>query len=85
MDSIYTTETVNRNLALLVTFLRLAEVSFFCVILIGNFVVLQVLSNDEYLRIFEVGQLQALSRVVLLTRGDAYTVGFSLLGLGSTV
>ena len=76
---------VNKNLALLATFLRLVEVSFFCVILIGNFVVLQVLSNEDYLRTFEMGQLQALSRVVLLTRGDAYTVGFSLLGLGSTV
>lgn len=76
---------VNRNLALLAAFLRLTEVSFFCVILIGNFVILHVLSNDEYLKTFETGQLQALSRVVLLTRGDAYTIGFSLLGLGSTV
>ena len=76
---------VNKNLALLATFLRLAEVSFFCVILLGNFVVLHVLSNENYLRTFETGQLQALSRLVLLTRGDAYTIGFSLLGLGSTV
>ena len=76
---------VNKNLALLATFLRLAEVSFFCVILLGNFVVLHVLSNENYLRTFETGQLQALSRLVLLTRGDAYTIGFSLLGMGSTV
>jgi Domain of unknown function (DUF4386) len=76
---------VNRNLALLATFLRMAEVAFFCVVLLGNFVVLHVLNNADYLKAFEAGQLQAMSRVVLLTRGDAYTIGFSLLGLGSTV
>jgi hypothetical protein len=76
---------VNRNLALLATFLRLAEMAFFFVVLLGNFVILHVLSNEDYLKAFEAGQLQALSRVVLLTRGDAYTIGFSLLGLGSTV
>jgi Domain of unknown function (DUF4386) len=76
---------VNRNLALLATFIRLAEVAFFCVVLLGNFVVLHVLGNADYLKAFEADQVQALSRVVLLTRGDAYTIGFSLLGLGSTV
>ncbi|MFM9986362.1 MAG: DUF4386 domain-containing protein, partial [Flavobacteriales bacterium] len=50
-----------------------------------NFVVLHVLGNADYLKAFEADQVQALSRVVLLTRGDSYTIGFSLLGLGSTV
>ena len=76
---------VNRNLALLGAFLRLVEVSFFYVFLINNFAVLKVLGNDEYLKVFEAGQLQAMSRVALLTKGDAYNIGFSILGLGSAV
>ena len=76
---------VNRNLALLGAFLRLMEVSFWCIILVMNFGVLQVLSNDDLLRTFETSQLQAISRATIKIWNDSYMVGFALLCLGSTV
>jgi hypothetical protein len=76
---------VDRNLALLGAFVRLVEVSFFCVMLVKNFDILHVLGNDDYLKTFEPGQLQALSRLAMRTKGEGYMLGFAILSLGSTI
>ena len=76
---------VNRNLALLGAFLRLMEVAFWCVILVMNFGVLEILNNADLSKTFETRQLQAMSRVIVRIWNDGYTVGFVLLCLGSTV
>lgn len=76
---------INRALALLGVLLRSVEVSFFCLVLVSRLAVVLLLSNDDFLKVFEPAQLQALSRVTVKLWNEAYTVGFALLGLGSTV
>jgi Domain of unknown function (DUF4386) len=76
---------VNRHLALLAAFWRLAD----CAILAGNvvtdFAALRFVSDAEYLRSFAPAQLQALARVYLSIGTAGYQVGFVFLGLGSAV
>jgi hypothetical protein len=76
---------VDRNLALLAAFWRLAEAAILCVMAVSSMVVLLLLSGADYLKTFEVGQLHSLARLVLGAQVAQYNVVFVLLGLGSTV
>jgi hypothetical protein len=75
---------INRNVALLATFWRLAKCVIFAVIAMGDFVALRLLSGAGYLRAFEAKQLQALAGLFISARHDGGFIGAVFLGLGST-
>ncbi len=76
---------VNRNLAVLAVILRLAENAVLCAGTVNAALALRLLSRPDYLKTFEVSQLQSLARLALTTQGLTMNVAFILLGLGSTV
>ncbi|HEX2120253.1 MAG TPA: DUF4386 domain-containing protein [Thermoanaerobaculia bacterium] len=76
---------VNRNLALLAAFWRLADCAILAAIMVNDFAVLRLLSGAEYLRVFDTPQLQALARLFLSVEAAGFQVGFVMLGLGSTL
>ncbi|HVS31037.1 MAG TPA: DUF4386 domain-containing protein [Thermoanaerobaculia bacterium] len=76
---------INRNVALLGAFWRLANCSILAVILLGDFAVLTLLSGAGSLRAFNPAQLQALVQLSLSVEGAGFQIGFVFLGLGSTV
>ena len=57
----------------------------FALIALNDFVALQLLSGDDYLRAFDAKQLQALARVFVGVHGDGYLLGLVFFGLGSSV
>jgi hypothetical protein len=76
---------INKNLALLAVFLRLAENIILCVATVNSLVVLKLLSGADYLKTFELGQLHSLVTLALSIQGLAMNIAFILLGLGSTI
>jgi hypothetical protein len=76
---------INGNLALLAAFSRLAESAIFALIILNDFVVLQVLSDAENLRAFDTQQLQALAYTFIRVHDAGYLIGLVFFGLGSTV
>ena len=76
---------VGRYLALLAVLFRVAETAVLCVATVCSLVVLKLLSGASYLKVFDLGQLNALATLVLNIQGLAMNVGFILLGLGSSV
>lgn len=79
-------KSVDRNIALLAAFMRLASDIVLAVASIGHFVVLRLLGNAEYLKAFETGQLQSAALLALRLHGDAYAIclvffGFACLSL----
>jgi hypothetical protein len=76
---------VNKNLALLAAFFRLAENAVLCVATVNSLVALKLLSGAGELKAFEASQLHSLAMLVLSAQGLGMNVGFTLLGLGSTV
>jgi hypothetical protein len=76
---------VNRNVALLAAFWRLADCAILAAIMVNDFAVLRLLSGAEYLKAFDTAQLQALMRLFLTVEVAGFQVGFVMLGLGSTV
>ncbi len=76
---------INRYLALLAAFWRLAWVLMWLVMTLHLFDALRLLSSPDYLRAFEADQLQALARLHLSTRFDYYYVGLLFGALASTV
>jgi len=78
-------ESVNKDLAMLAAFWRLAEVAILCVGTLAGSIVLALLSGADYLKAFDAGQLHSLARLALGARGAGYNVGLILFGLGSTV
>jgi hypothetical protein len=77
--------SMDRNLALLAVFLRLAEVAIHFVATLFGLVTLVLLSGADYLNTFDTSQLHTLARVALSAQGAGVNFGFILLGLGSTV
>jgi len=75
---------INRNVALLAAFWRLAKCVIFALIAVGDFVALRLLSDAGYLRAFETKQLQALAELLINARHDVGFIGAVFLGLGST-
>jgi Domain of unknown function (DUF4386) len=76
---------VNRNVALLAAFLRLAESGIFAVITLNDFAALRVLSGADYLQAFSAAQLQALARLFLSLHDSGYLIGLVFCGLGSAL
>lgn len=76
---------VNRHLALLAAFWRLADCAILSVNVLNDFAALRFLSDAEYLRSFAPAQLQALARAYISIGAAGYQIGFIFLGLGSTV
>jgi Domain of unknown function (DUF4386) len=76
---------VNRHLALLGAFFRLSELAVLCIATVNSLVVLRLLSGAAYLKAFDVNQLHSLVMLTYNSQGQAMTVGFVLLGLGSAV
>jgi hypothetical protein len=76
---------VDRNLALLAVFFRLIELSIHFNVTLNSLGALRLLSGDEFLKTFEVGQLHSLAQLTLGVQGAGLNVGFILLGLGSAI
>ncbi len=76
---------INRSVALLAAFWRLAECSIFALIILNDFVALQFLSGADYLRAFDAKQLQALAYTFVGVHDAGYLMGLVFFGLGSTV
>jgi hypothetical protein len=76
---------VNQSLALLAAFFRLVYGLTWIVIALNLFEALRLLSGADYMRVFEVDRLQALSRLSQATSFDAYYVGLLFYALASTV
>jgi uncharacterized protein DUF4386 len=76
---------INRNVALLAAFWRLAECSIFAVITLNDFAALRLLSGANSLRAFDTKQLQALAYTFAGVHDAGYLIGLVFFGLGSTV
>ena len=76
---------VNKNLALLAVLFRLAENAVLCVATVNSLIVLKLLSGAESLKAFDDRQLQSLATLAISAQGFGMSVGFVLLGVGSTV
>ncbi|HYJ62768.1 MAG TPA: DUF4386 domain-containing protein [Parafilimonas sp.] len=75
---------VNRNLALLAVFFRLAETTMACFAIIHSYVAMQLVSEADHSKAFDANQIQALSML-----HDTYALTFVVvaifLGLGSSI
>ncbi len=76
---------VNRDLALLAVFLRIVETAVTVAATIASLIAVRLLSNAEYLNVFESGELHALSRLARNAFGFGQDIGFIPFGLGSAV
>lgn len=76
---------VNKNLTLLAVFFRLAETAVLCAATVGSLVALRLLNGADYLKAIDLSQRQSVAMLALSAQGLGMSVGFILLGLGSTV
>lgn len=76
---------VNKDLVLLAVFFRVAEVATHFVVTLNSLVALRLLTGADPQATFETSQLHTLARVAIGTQADGVSMGFILLGLGSTV
>lgn len=76
---------INRHLALLGAFFRLSELAVLCIATVNSLVVLRLLSGAAYLKTFDPNQLHSLVMLAYHTQGLGISVGFILLGLGSSI
>ena len=77
---------INRNVALLAVFWRLAENFILAVITLSAFAALALLNGANHFPAFDAKQLQALVYTLALgVHGAGFNIGFVFLGLGSTV
>ena len=78
---------VNQSLSLLAAFFRLGQATILGLNLLNLFAVIQLLSGDSFLSMFEVGQLHSLAFLFFNAHGTGYSIamvffGFSILVLG---
>jgi hypothetical protein len=78
-------KAVDRSLALLGAFLRVADGAILAVTAFSGLITLRLLSGADYLQAFPVNELQGLARLFISARGGGFYVGFVFLGLGSAV
>jgi hypothetical protein len=78
-------KTVDRNLALLALYWRLAEAILGAVTVLIGHVVLLLLNGEDYLAVFDAEQLQALVGVFLNVRSAGFDIVIVFLCLGSVV
>ena len=76
---------VNRGLALLAALWRLVYASMWILMTLNLFEALRLLSNADYLRIFEAERVYAFARLYLGERFDQYYAGLLFYALASTV
>jgi hypothetical protein len=76
---------VNRGLALLAACWRLVYALMWVLMTLNLFEALRLLSDADYLRVFEAERLQALARLYLGARFDQYYAGLLFYALASTV
>jgi hypothetical protein len=81
---------VNRNIALLAAFMRLASDVVLAVASLSHLAALRLLENEGYLESFQPEQLQSLALLALKMHGSAYAIslvffGFACLALGHLV
>lgn len=77
--------TVNREMALLGAFWRLAEATILSALVLHSLVALALLTDAQYLQAFDAVEVHTLARLSLVAHGTGHTLGFAFLGLGSTV
>jgi Domain of unknown function (DUF4386) len=75
---------VSRNLALLAVFFRMVETTIACIAIIDSYVAMQLVSDADYLKVFDANQIQVLS-VLHDTYALTFVVVAIFLGLGSTI
>ena len=75
---------INRNVALLAAFWRLAECTILTVATFNDFAALAFLGNADYLRKLDPQQLPAFLYLLLRVQGAGYLIGLFFFGLGST-
>src|SRR6195256_4739531 len=78
-------EPVNRGLALVGALFRLIFALLWLLSPLNLLAMLRLLSNANYLQVFEPDRLQALARLHLGATFDAYYVGLPFFGLAATV
>jgi hypothetical protein len=78
-------KTVDKSLALLGAFFRVANAAILAVTAATALVILILLSGSDYLRVFDPNQLQGLAMVYLRARALGSYVGFVFLDLGASV
>ena len=78
-------EPVNRGLALLAAFWRLAESVVFIVVALISLVTLLFLGNAAHLHAFTPEQRQSLARVAISGRVAGFNIGLGFLGLGGSL
>lgn len=78
-------EPVNRSLALLAAFWRLAESAIFGVVALSSMVTLLFLSGANHLAAFTPAQLQSLARLAISAHVAGFNIGIAFLGLGGSV
>lgn len=76
---------VDKSLALLGVFLRIADAAILAVMTLNGLIALRILSGVDYLQVFNTNQLRSLARLYLSARGLEFYIGFVFLGLGSAV
>lgn len=76
---------VNRILALMAAGWGLIETGILVTVTMSDFDVLRVLSGEQYLKVFEPNQLQALARLSIAEHGATYNVGLVFSGLRGTL
>jgi hypothetical protein len=76
---------VDKSLALLGAFLRVADGAILAGITLNGLITLRLLSGVDYLQAFDTYQLQSLARLYISVRGLGFYIGFVFLGCGSAV
>ncbi len=76
---------VNRGLTLLAALWRLVYASMWLLMTLNLFEALRLLSNADYLRVFEAERVYGLARLYLGERFDQYYAGLLFYALASTV
>ena len=76
---------VDRSLALLGAFLRIADGAILAVVTVNGLITLRLLSGVDYLQGLEAHELHSLARLYVSARGLGFHVGFVFLGFGSAI
>ena len=78
-------KSVDKSLALLGAFLRVADGAILAGITLNGLITLRFLSGVDYLQAFDASQLQGLARLYISARGLGFYIGFVFLGCGSAI
>ena len=76
---------VDRSLALLGAFLRVADGAILAGVTLNGLITLRLLSGADYLQGLDAHQVQSFARLFVSVRGVGFYIGFVFLGLGSAI